>query len=189
MGKSTCAALFKEAGIPVHDSDAAVHMLLNEDQQVIKQVETLWPEAIENSAINRAALGKIIFSDDMQREKLEKLLHPKVQQKQQEFLKAQGGKTDIAILEIPLLYETEAQKRMDYVALASAPAEIQKQRVLARANMTEQKLAAILQRQMPDAEKRKHADFIIDTGTSLENTEAHILDIIAQIRKDIVVPK
>ncbi len=178
MGKSTCAEIFEKMGVPIHDSDKAVHGLLANDPDTIQAVLKAFPEL--SSSINRSALGKLVFSHPTRRTQLEAILHPRVRSHQQEFLAAQSS--EMALLDIPLLFETGADARVDYTIVVSAPIDIQKQRVLARPGMSEEKLAAILSRQMPDEEKKKKADFIIHNDQGYDHLENQITEIIKQVK-------
>ena len=173
MGKSTLAAMMHNLKIPVHDSDAAVHGLLAQGGAGIAPIAAAFPDSYDKKtrSISRAALGDIIFSDDTKRQHLESILHPLVQAAQQDFLKSCAAKNyKFVCLDIPLLFETGAEKRVDYTLVVTAPPFIQRARVLSRPNMTAEKFTAILARQMPDAEKRARADYIIHTGLGLAQT-------------------
>lgn len=183
MGKSTCGAMLEQCGVPVHESDHAVHDLLSGDDETIDAVIDAFPSL--SRPINRADLGAIIFHDKDKREMLESILHPRVQDRQNAFIKAQRAKgLKIVALDIPLLFETSAETRTDYTAVASAPFHIQSTRVLNRPDMTEDKFANILARQMPDSEKRKRADFILPTGLGKAETMKAIKKMLAAIKED-----
>ncbi len=199
MGKSTAGAMLMRLGIPVHDSDAAVHEFLSSACEANTNVRAAFPyhtypkvydKKIKGGKyagvrpLNRKALGKIVFSDDQKREELEGILHPYVQESQQSFIHAQKmlGK-DIVALDIPLLFETDAEKRVDYVINVSAPAFIQRARVMARPNMNEEKLHAILARQLPDGEKSARADFVVHTGLGRAHTMRQLRKILLELQK------
>jgi dephospho-CoA kinase len=184
MGKTTTAGMLRDLGIPVHDSDAAVHELLADGGAAEKAVLNAFPELI-SSPVDRKKLGEIVFHDSVRREVLEAILHPLVRVSQMEFIKHhQEQGADIIVLDIPLLYETGAQTRVDYVIVVTAPREIQHLRVMARKGMTEDKFKAILARQMPDEEKCAKADFIVQTGFGMEKAMEQVREIIAGLKKD-----
>jgi dephospho-CoA kinase len=168
MGKSTTAALFREAGVPVHDADATVHALYAAGPAVAL-VEAVFPGTTGPGGVDRAALGARVVDDPVAMRRLEAIIHPLVRQAEDAFLaEARAAGHPIVVLDIPLLFETGAQSRCDAVLVVSAPSSVQKERVLARPGMTEERFAAILARQMPDSEKRARADVVIDTGSGLE---------------------
>ena len=180
MGKSTCGQLLQELGVPVHESDHAVHDLLSHDKDTQADILNAFPAL--SAPIDRKALGALIFGDDDKRKTLEGILHPKVQEAQARFIARHKDKgAPCAALDIPLLFETGADKRVDYTVVVSAPPDIQAQRVLARPGMTQEKFAAILARQMPDADKRQRADFVVSTAVSLADTKQALQDILNQI--------
>lgn len=189
MGKSTVADMLRNEGIPVHESDAEVHRLLSSDETARLAVAASFPYfehpqiyTGKNKTIDRAALGEIIFANDQKREALENILHPLVQEGQQKFLReAKKSNAKIAALDIPLLFETGAENRVDFTLVATAPYFVQRERVLARPGMTEEKLNAILLRQMPDAEKCARADFVVHTGLGRAETMKEIKGILAEL--------
>jgi dephospho-CoA kinase len=166
MGKTTAAKMLRRMGCAVCDSDAVVHQLFARGGAAVKPVEAAFPGVVTtDGAIDRAALGARVFGDPVALRRLEGLVHPLVQAAQRRFLRhaaARGCKT--AVLDIPLLYETQAEKRVGAVLVVSAPAFLQRQRVLRRPGMTAQKLRAVLARQMPDHQKRRRADVVIPSG-------------------------
>ncbi|AVX02838.1 dephospho-CoA kinase [Maritalea myrionectae] len=176
-GKSTVAGMFAKRNIPIYDADKAVHELYA--GEAVAAMGNLFPDAIVDGKIDRAALSKKVLGQPESFAKLEALIHPMVQQKMHNFLdQATENKEKLAILEIPLLFETGKSYPTDFVAVTFCAPDIQKQRALAREGMNEQKFEAILARQMPQSEKRKRADFEIDTGTSLEQTQSAVDEII-----------
>lgn len=180
MGKSTCGQIFKDLGYGVHCSDQAVHQLLADDHDTQQDLLKAFPDL--SLPIDRKALGQIIFHNPGKKAVLEGILHPKVRQSQANFIDQQRQKNaKLCVLDIPLLYETNAQQRCDYVAVASAPFSVQKQRVLQRPSMTEDKFNAILAQQMPDADKRKRADFIIPTGDGIANSKDAICALLTKL--------
>lgn len=182
MGKSTCGQMLRDLGVPVHESDAAVHALLAQNGAGEAAVIAAFPSL--SPPIDRQALGAIVFNDSAKRQQLEDILHPLVQNVQQDFIAQQRAEgAAIVALDIPLLFETGAEARVDYTIVASAPVDIQRDRVMQRPNMTEAKFTAIKSRQIPDTEKRKKADFVVDTGTTLDQTRKQIEDIISQLTK------
>ena len=164
MGKSTCGQMLQDLGVPVHDSDKVVHALLAEGGKAEAEVIKQFPSLI--APIDRKALGQIVFNDDQSRQELEAILHPLVRADRDAFFQRHADK-DMAAADIPLLYETGCEAELDVVIVVSASIETQRARVLARPGMTEDKLTAILARQMPDTNKRARADYVVDTGTCL----------------------
>ena len=182
MGKSTCGAMLQQCGVPVHEADHAVHALLSDDPETINAVIDAFPDL--SNPINRSDLGALIFHDKEKREKLENILHPRVRNRQNEFIKNQRSKgIHIVALDIPLLFETGADARTDYTAVVSAPFHIQSARVLNRPGMTEDKFAHILARQMPDHEKQKRADFILPTGLGKAETMKAVKKMVFAIKE------
>lgn len=164
MGKSTVSRQFAALGAKVANADDFVHQLMEKDD-VISEISEVFPNAIIDKKIDRKILGKIVFADETKRKILEKILHPKVVELEEKFVKKQqklGAK--LVVLDIPLLFETGADARVDYAVVVSAPKDVQRRRVLARAGMSAEKFERILKTQMPDLEKKKRADFIIPTG-------------------------
>lgn len=183
MGKSTAAKMFVEAGVPVHDSDEAVHRLYAGSAASL--VEAEFPGTVVEGAVDRVLLGKRVIGDAAVLKKLEAIIHPLVRADADAFLaRHRAASAPLVVLDIPLLFETGGRDRVDKVVVVSAPVEIQRERVLARPGMSEEKLASILARQVPDAEKRKQADFIIDTSQSFDATRATVQKIIAELAGD-----
>jgi len=180
MGKSTTAAMFAEAGVPVHDADAAVHRLY--EGEAAASIEAAFPGTTEGGKVDREKLGQRVLGDAAAMKKLERIVHPLVRQAEERFLAdAERSGAPVAVLDIPLLFETGAQARCDAVAVVSAPAELQHARAFERPGMTEAKFQAILAKQMPDAEKRARADFVVDTGQGFEHARAQVRDILARV--------
>jgi dephospho-CoA kinase len=176
-GKSTVAGMFARRDIPIYDADQAVHDLYKDE--AVEPMRGLFPDAIIDGQIDRAALSKHVLGNPENLAKLEALIHPMVQQKMHKFLEqAAENNEKLAILEIPLLFETGKNYPTDFIAVTFCAPEIQKQRALARAGMTEDKFTAIVARQMPQDEKRSRADFEIDTGTDLAKTQSAVDEII-----------
>ncbi|TPN25657.1 dephospho-CoA kinase [Mesorhizobium sp. B2-3-3] len=183
MGKSTTARMFAEAGVPVHDSDETVHRLYA--GKAAPLVEAAFPGTTSAGGVDRARLGARVLGDAAALKRLEAIIHPLVRADADAFLaRHRNAGESIAVLDIPLLFETGGRNRVDKVVVVTAPAEIQRQRVLARPGMTEEKLASILAKQVPDAEKREMADFIIDTGLGLDAARAAVAAIIAELSGD-----
>jgi dephospho-CoA kinase len=183
MGKTTAANNFKSLGVPTHDADAAVHSLLVKGGDAVAEIEKTFPGVVHNGAVDRQRLGAIVFDDDVALHRLESILHPQVARHKHRFLAhaARAG-ARVVVLDVPLLFETGGEKNCDGVVTVSAPAFVQTARVLARPGMTQEKLKAILARQMPDAEKRRRADFIVPTGLGrVENLRA-IRKILSSVR-------
>lgn len=184
MGKSTTAAMFADEGLPVWDADATVHRLYAPGQPAALAIGKLFPEVIDpDGSVNRAALRALIQTDPSTLDRLNAAVHPLVAEDRAQFLKAHEA-AEIVLLDVPLLYESRIDTACDAVAVVSAPAEVQRQRVLARGAMTKAELETILARQMPDAEKRARADFVIPT-TSLEAARQAVKDVLADIRRRI----
>ena len=180
MGKSTTAKFFAEEGVPVHDADAAVHRLY--DGEATAAIEAAFPGTTGNGKVDREKLGKRVLGDNLAIKRLEHIVHPLVREAEERFLaEAERKGAQVAVLDIPLLYETGGDKRCDAVVVVSAPAEQQRQRAFERSGMTEQKLAAILAKQTPDAEKRRRADFVVDTSQGYEPARAQVRDILGRI--------
>jgi len=165
MGKSTAAAMLRQLGVPVHDADVAVHRLLAPGGAAVPAVASAFPGTAVGGGIDRALLGKQVFGDAAALRRLERILHPLVRKSEQRFLKrARARRAPLVALDIPLLFETGGEKRCDAVVVVSAPAFLQRARVLARPGMSEERLRAILAKQVPDAEKRRRADFVVTSG-------------------------
>ncbi|TPK88575.1 dephospho-CoA kinase [Mesorhizobium sp. B2-4-17] len=183
MGKSTTARMFAEAGVPVHDSDETVHRLYA--GKAAPLVEAAFPGTTSAGGVDRAKLAARVLGDAAALKRLEAIIHPLVRADADTFLaKHRNAGESIAVLDIPLLFETGGRNRVDKVVVVTAPAEIQRQRVLARPGMTEEKLASILAKQVPAAEKRDMADFVIDTGQGLDAARAAVAAIIAELSGD-----
>ncbi|HOO51329.1 MAG TPA: dephospho-CoA kinase [Alphaproteobacteria bacterium] len=186
MGKSVAGAMLQRMGIPVFDSDACVREVSAPHGKAFATIAQTFPEAWDKNkcTIDRQKLGEIVFFDDQARDKLEAILHPFVWHAQKEFLKAaRQRKCEFAVLDIPLLFETGAQSRCDIVIVVSAPYLIQEQRVLARPNMDREKFQAILNRQMPQEEKNKLADYVIQTGLGRAHTLRQLKALIRNLQK------
>ncbi|MBZ9759148.1 dephospho-CoA kinase [Mesorhizobium sp. ESP6-5] len=181
MGKSTTARMFAEAGVPVHDSDETVHRLYA--GKAAPLVEAAFPGTTVGGSVDRAKLGARVLGDAAALKKLEAIIHPLVRADADAFLaRHREAGESLVVLDIPLLFETGGRGRVDKVVVVTAPAEVQRQRVLARPGMSEEKLASILARQVPDAEKRRLADFVIDTGEGLAAARAAVASIVAEIK-------
>ncbi|HYF56732.1 MAG TPA: dephospho-CoA kinase [Salinarimonas sp.] len=177
MGKSTTAGLFRALSVPVHDADAAVHALYRGAAAPL--VEAAFPGTVRDGAVDRRALGGRVLGDADALRRLEGIVHPLVRAEEEAFLAAAGrAGAPLAVLDIPLLLESGGAGRCDAVAVVTAPADVQRARVLARPGMSEEALAAILARQMPDAEKREKAHFLVDTSRGVPAAEAQVRDII-----------
>ncbi len=180
MGKSTAAKFFAAAGVPVHDSDAVVHALY--EGEAVPLIETAFPGSTTDGKIDRSKLAAMVLDDNAALARLEAIVHPLVFASREEFLVAARARgTAVVVLDVPLLFETGADCRCDAVVVVSAPAEIQRRRALQRPGMTEDKFAAILRQQMPDAEKRRRADFILDSSQSFDHTRTQIADILQRV--------
>ncbi|MGR9170210.1 dephospho-CoA kinase [Rhizobium sp. KDH_Rht_773_N] len=184
MGKSTTAKLFAEAGVAVNDSDAVVHDLYAGEAAPL--VDAAFPGTMKNGAIDRQELGRQLARDPTGFKRLEQIVHPLVRKRESEFLARQKeAGADMVVLDIPLLFETGAEQRVDVIVVVSADPQVQRQRVLARPNMTEEKFNMILSRQTPDTEKRRRADYIVDSGHSIEAARKQVADIIADLKRRI----
>ncbi|SOC08153.1 dephospho-CoA kinase [Rhodobacter sp. JA431] len=180
MGKSTTARLFAEEGIPVWDADATVHGLYQKDGAAVQAIAQAFPQAVQDGAVQRALLKKALVEDKQAFARLETIVHPLVRAARAAFLQAHAG-AEIVLLDVPLLYETGGEKDCDAVLVVTADPQVQRERVLARGQMTEAQLDLILARQMPDAEKRARADYIIETR-SLDQVRAAVRDLIKTIK-------
>jgi dephospho-CoA kinase len=182
MGKSTTAALFVEAGVPVYDADAAVHRLY--EGEAVAAIEAAFPGATVNGKVDRTRLSASVVHDPAAMKRLEQIVHPMLGASRQKFLQdAEAAGAPVAVVDVPLLFETGGEQRVDAVVVVTTSPEVQRERILARPNMTEEKLAAILARQMPDAEKRARADFLVDTSHGLDPVRARIKDILTEAAK------
>ncbi|MEI7670068.1 MAG: dephospho-CoA kinase [Pseudomonadota bacterium] len=178
MGKTTVAKQFARLGIPVCDSDLIVHKLLAKNGKAVVKVARVFPESLQNDAIDRKILGKLVFGNDEKLKMLENILHPLVRDEQKKFIKqAVIKRKKLVILDIPLLFETKAEERCNYVITVSAPYFLQKQRAMRRKNMTAEKFNNIIKRQMPDWKKRKLSNFVINTGMGKKFSLAMIIKI------------
>jgi dephospho-CoA kinase len=180
MGKSTTTKFFAEEGVPVHDADAVVHALYAGEASPL--IEKAFPGTTAAGKVDRDKLAQRVLNNAAAIAKLESIVHPLVRLAEQRFLaESERAGAAVAVLDIPLLFETGGDKRCDAVVVVSAPAEVQRARVLERPGMTEQKFAALLAKQVPDAEKRQRADFVVDTSKGLAAARAQVRDILARI--------
>jgi dephospho-CoA kinase len=182
MGKSTTARLFAEAGVPVYDADATVHRIYQ--GEAAPAIEAAFPGTTVDGKVDRVRLSAQVVHDPMAMKRLEQVVHPMLRGYHQKFLHdtEQAG-APVAVIDVPLLFETGGEQRVDAVVVVTTTPEIQRQRILARDNMTSEKLDAILARQLPDAEKRRRADFVVDTSDGLDPVRARIRDILDQAVK------
>jgi len=179
MGKSTTAKLFAEAGVPVYDADATVHLIY--EGEAAPLIEAAFPGTTVDGKVDRGKLSAQVVGNDAAMKRLEGIVHPLLGAYHKKFLDdAERAGAPVAVVDVPLLYETGGEKRVDAVVVVTTDPEQQRQRILARDNMTPEKLDAILARQLPDAEKRKRADFIVDTSHGLEPVRIRIAEILAQ---------
>jgi len=181
MGKSTVAAMFSALGVPVFDADHEVRAMQGPHGELLDAIEARFPGSTGPEGVLREELGEIVFADPAALADLEAIVHPAVARKRQAFLIEHAGQP-MVVFDIPLLFEKGGNEAVDEVVVVSAPAEAQRARVLARPGMTPEKFAHILELQVPDAEKRSRADHVIDTGTSLSETEREVEALIAELR-------
>jgi dephospho-CoA kinase len=182
MGKSTTATMFADAGVPVHDADAAVHRLY--EGEAVPLIDAAFPGTTAGGKVDRAKLGERVIGDAAAMKKLEGIVHPLVRKAEERFLaEAERQGATVAVLDIPLLFETGGDKRCDAVVVVSAPAGTQRARVLERPGMTEAKFQALAGKQMPDADKRARADFIVDSGQGIEAARRQVREILAAVAK------
>jgi dephospho-CoA kinase len=182
MGKSTTAKLFAEAGVPVYDADATVHLIY--EGEAAPAIEAAFPGTTVGGKVDRTKLSAQIVHDPAAIRRLEQVVHPMLRAYHQKFLEdAERSGAPVAVMDVPLLFETGGEKRVDAVVVVTTDPEIQRQRILARDNMTDEKLDAILARQLPDSEKRKRADFLVDTSHGLDPVRARIREILDEAAK------
>ena len=183
MGKSTTAAMFREAGVPVYDADAAVHDLYDKGGAAVGPVGEAFPGAVRDGRVDREALRQVVLGDPEALKRLNAIVHPLVGRDRVGFFaKAEGDGADLAVLDIPLLFETGGHAGVDAIVVASAPAEMQRERVLARPGMTPDRLDAILAQQLADADKRARAHFVVDTSSGLDSAREQVARIISAVR-------
>jgi dephospho-CoA kinase len=180
MGKSTVAGMLRDLGVPVFDADAAVHELQGPNGALLPEIEAAFPGTTSSQGVDRAKLGAAVFADREKLDRLEAIVHPAVGAMRKDFLASHADKP-LVVFDIPLLYEKGGAEGLDAVAVVSAPAELQRERVLARPGMTVEKFEQILALQVPDAEKRAQADFVIDTGTTLAETRDQVVRLVATL--------
>jgi dephospho-CoA kinase len=182
MGKSTTAKLFAEAGVPVYDADAAVHQLY--EGEAAPLIEAAFPGTTAGGKVDRAKLSERVVHDPAAMRQLEKIVHPMLGASRQKFFdEAEAAGAPVAVVDVPLLFETGGEKRVDAVVVVTTSPELQRERVLARGTMDEEKFNSFLARQMADAEKRKRADFVVDTSHGLDPVRARIQDILVEAAK------
>lgn len=182
MGKSTTASIFRELGVPVHDADAAVHAIYGAEG--VAPVEAAFPGVAMGGRIDRTLLGARVLHDKAAMEKLEAIVHPLVHAREAAFIRRAAGAGDpLVVLDIPLLFETGADRRVDATLVVTAPESVQRARVLARPGMTEAKFEAILSRQVADLEKRRRADYVLDTGHGLESARQQVAALVRKLRE------
>ena len=180
MGKTTTARMFSDFGVPVHDSDEAVHRLYR--GKAAPLVEAAFPGTTADGVVDRAKLGERVLGDDAALKRLEALIHPLVRADATAFLKRRhAAGAPLAVVDIPLLFETDGRNRVDQVVVVTAPPEVQRERVLSRPGMTEEKFQNILAKQVPDEEKRRLADFVVDTGQGMDAAREQVAEIIEEL--------
>ncbi|ANY78975.1 dephospho-CoA kinase [Microvirga ossetica] len=177
MGKSATADLFRRLGVPVHDADATVHRLYR--GRAAAPIEKEFPGTVGDGIVDRTKLGAAVFNDSERMKRLEAIVHPLVREEEDDFLKRVSALAPVAVLDIPLLFETGGERRCDAVLVVTAPSSVQRDRVLARPGMTEEKFSAILAKQMRDEDKRARAHFLVDTGRGFASAEAQVRSILA----------
>ena len=181
MGKSAVAAMLRELGVPVFDADAAVHELQGPNGACLAPIERAFPGTTGLAGVDRQKLGAAVFGDPAKLKLLEAIVHPEVANMRRAFV-ADNARAPLIVFDIPLLFEKTGQHGLDAVAVVSAPADVQRERVLARPAMSAEKFEKILAIQVPDADKRARADFVIDTGVPLAETRAHVAALITHLR-------
>lgn len=180
MGKSATAKMFAEEGVPVHDADAVVHRLY--EGEAVAPIEAAFAGVTGDGKVDRDKLGRRVLGDPVALRRLESIVHPMVAEAREHFLaEAERGGAKVALLDIPLLYETGGEKRCDAVIVVSAPAEVQRQRAFERPDMTEAKFQAILAKQLPDADKRARADFVVDTSRGFDAAREQVREILGKV--------
>ena len=183
MGKSTTAQMFRDEGVAVYDSDAVVHEIYRGPRSQL--IEQAFPGSTRDGAVDRAKLAAMILGRPEEIARLEAIVHPLVQEMRRTFVAAEEGRAaEIVVFDVPLLYETGGEKEVDKVVVVTASAEVQRERVLARPGMTDEKFRAILARQLPDSEKRKRADFVVHTDRGMKAAREEVRAIIAALRKE-----
>jgi dephospho-CoA kinase len=183
MGKSTAARSFRRAGVQVFDADAAVHELQARGGRAVAPIAVAFPGAVRAGAVDREALRSAVLGNPDALRRLERIIHPLVRDMQRRFLaRARRDRQRLVVLDIPLLFETRGDREFDLILVVSAPAQVQRRRVLARPGMTPERLAAILARQTPDAEKRRRADVVVRTGLSRHHADRAIRRVIREAR-------
>lgn len=184
MGKSTAASVLRQLGVPVHDADASVHRLMSHGGAAVGFIEAAFPGTALDGAIDRKELGRRVYADPAELKRLESILHPMVRAQERTFLQAaRMRRQPVVVLDIPLLYETGGEKRCDAVIVVTAPKFLQDQRVLKRPGMSRDRLKEILSKQMPDAEKRQRADFVVPTGLGKRASRAVLARILKQLKR------
>jgi dephospho-CoA kinase len=184
MGKTETGKLFAQLGIPVHDADEVVHRLYDKDGEAVDAISREFPGTVRDGRVMRDVLAAAVAGDDPAFRRLEAIVHPLVREAELEFLDdAMKHGDDLVVLDIPLLFETGGEKRMDAVVVVSAPPDVQRERVLSRTGMTIEKLEAMHARQVPDVDKRRKADFVIETDKGLEHAFAAVQRIVAELRE------
>jgi dephospho-CoA kinase len=187
MGKSDTLKMFAELGVPIFDADAEVHALYEAGGGAVPAIAAAFPEAVHDGRVDRAILSQIISEDPTSLARLEAVVHPLVRERQQRFLEvAKSAGAKLVVLDIPLLFETGGERRVDKVVVVSAPAAEQRRRALARPGMSEEKLAQILARQMPDGEKRQRADYVVDSGAGHDRARAQVHAIVTALEEEAV---
>jgi dephospho-CoA kinase len=182
MGKSTTARFFAEAGVPVHDADATVHRLY--EGEAAAAIEAAFPGTTEGGKVDRDKLATRVLGDKPALQRLESIVHPLVREAETRFLsEAERNGASVVVLDIPLLFETGGHERVDAVVTVSAPDDVQRARLLERAGMTEEKLEALIANQLPDVEKRRRADFIVDSSQGFDAARAQVAEILRHIAK------
>jgi dephospho-CoA kinase len=184
MGKTTAAAELRRLGIPVHDADRAVHRLQASGGAAVAPIAGAFPTAVKDGAVDRPALGRIVFADAAALRRLEDIIHPLVRSAEKAFLACQRARgVPLVVLDIPLLFETGGEKRCDAVVVVTAPKFLQDSRVLKRPGMTRERLKDVLMRQMPDGEKRKRADYVVQTGLGRRHARNALLRIVKRLKQ------
>jgi dephospho-CoA kinase len=184
MGQTAAASAFRRLGVPVYDADRSVHRLMKRDGAAVAPVERAFPGVVRDGAVDRTELGRRVFGDPAALKRLETIIHPMVREEERRFLRKHRARhAPVAVLDIPLLFETGGEKRCDAVIVVSAPQFLQDQRVLKRRGMTRQRLAEVKAQQMPDGEKRKRADFVVQTGLGRRASMVALRRVLRQVKR------